>query len=126
MLIAGLPGETLDDFNQTLDMLTRWQKYVASGSIIGVNLGTTTTIEPGTHIHKHAKKFKIIGLKGREPEGINWLSLETPELDYKERARRRVAMQEHVMKLGYPMWKGDDHLKIMVDVYKSNIEVWEG
>jgi hypothetical protein len=30
------------------------------------------------------------------------------------------------MKLGYPMWKGDDHLKIMVDVYKSNIEVWEG
>lgn len=126
MLIAGIPGETVEDFQQTLDMLTRWQKYVASGSIIGVNLGTTFTIEPGTFIQQHAKKFRIVGLKGRAPEGINWMSEETPELDYRERARRRVAMQEHVMSLGYPMWKGDDHLKIMVDVYKANIEMWEG
>jgi hypothetical protein len=54
------------------------------------------------------------------------MSLETPDLDYKERVRRRVRLQEHVVKLGYPLWKGDDHLKIILDQYKQNIEVWEG
>ena len=126
MLISGLPGETLEDFNQTLDSLTRWQKYVATGAIIGINLGTTATIEPGTAIYNNYEKFQLVGFNGQRPSGINWMSLATPDLDYKERVRRRVKVQEHVIKLGYPLWKGDDHLKIIMDRYKQNIEVWAG
>lgn len=125
MLISGLPGETKEDFNHTLDSLTRWQKYVATGAIIGINLGTTATIEPGTYIYDHAKKFHLEGLKGQRPSGINWISRETPELDYRERVRRRVQIQEHVMSLGYPLWKGDDHLKIIMDRYKQHLDLWE-
>jgi hypothetical protein len=125
MLISGLPGETADDFQETLDCLTRWQKYVANGSIIGINLGTTATIEPGTDIFKNYKNYNIMGLKGQPPSGINWMCTETPELDYKERVRRRVALQEHVLSLGYPLWKGDDHLKIILDQYKVNIDMWK-
>jgi hypothetical protein len=125
MLIAGLPGETEEDFQNTLDSLTRWQKYVATGAIIGINLGTTATIEPGTDIHDNYQKYNLVGLKGNQPTGINWMSTETPELTYKERVRRRILLQEHVIKLGYPLWKGDDHLKIIVDQYKQNIEMWE-
>jgi radical SAM superfamily enzyme YgiQ (UPF0313 family) len=126
MLISGLPGETTDDFNETLKSLTRWQKFVATGAIIGINLGTTATLEPGTEIYNNFEKYNLVGLKGNRPQGINWMSLETPELDYKERVRRRVILQEHVVKLGYPLWKGDDHLKIILDQYKQNIELWEG
>lgn len=126
MLIAGLPGETIDDFNETLNALTRWQKYVATGAIIGINLGTTATIEPGTDIYENYQKYKLVGLKGARPIGINWMCTETPELDYKERVRRRVKLQEHVLNLKYPLWKGDDHLKIIIDKYKENIEIWEG
>lgn len=125
MLISGLPGETVNDFNETLANLVRWQKYVATGAIIGINLGTTATLEPGTAIYENYKKFNLVGLKGNRPQGIHWMSTETPELDYKERVRRRVALQEHVTRLGYPLWKGDDHLKIILDRYKQNIEVWE-
>lgn len=125
MLISGLPGETPDDFNETLKSLTRWQKFVATGAIIGINLGTTATLEPGTEIYDNYEKYNLVGLKGKRPQGINWMSLETPDLDYKERVRRRVKLQEHVVKLGYPLWKGDDHLKIILDQYKQNIEVWE-
>ena len=48
----------------------------------------------------------------------------TPELDYKERVRRRIRLQEHVNALRYPLWKGDDHLKIIIDKYQQNVEVW--
>lgn len=125
MLIAGLPGETPKDFQQTLDNLARWQKYVATGAIIGINLGTTATIEPGTDIFDNFKKYNLVGLQGQRPQGINWMCTETPELNYKERVRRRVRLQEHVLSLGYPLWKGDDHLKIIMDQYKLNIELWE-
>lgn len=125
MLIAGLPGETEEDFNETLKMLTKWQKYVASGAIIGINLGTTATIEPGTDIYNNYQNYNIVGLKGQRPQGINWMCTETPDLTYKERVRRRVTLQEHVIALKYPLWKGDDHLKIIIDQYKNNLEIWE-
>lgn len=124
LMIAGLPGETAEDFQETLDRLTKWQKYVATGSILGINLGTTATIEQGTHIYEHFNQYNLVGTKGNRPQGIEWMCTETPDLDYKERVRRRVALQEHVISLGYPMWKGDDHLKIIMDRYtqsKNNI-----
>ena len=124
MLIAGLPGETIDDFNDTMGVLSRWQKFVATGTIIGINLGTTATIEPGTEIYNNYQKYNIIGLKNERPHSINWMSTETPDLTYKERVRRRVLLQEHVIKLGFPLWKGDDHLKIIIDKYKEHIEMW--
>lgn len=125
MLISGLPGETQEDFEETLNKLTSWQKYVATGAIIGINLGTTATLEPGTDIYKNYKKYNIIGLQNQRPEGVNWMCTETPDLTYKERVRRRVKLQEHVLSLGYPLWKGDDHLKIIMDQYRVNIELWE-
>jgi hypothetical protein len=124
MLIAGLPGETPQDFQETLDALARWQKYVATGAIIGINLGTTATVEPGTEIFNNHKKYNIVGLKKQQPQGINWMCSDTPELDYRERVKRRVKLQEHVTSLGYPLWKGDDHLKIIMDQYQINLDLW--
>jgi hypothetical protein len=120
-----LPGETQEDFQATLDALTRWQRYVASGVIIGVNLGTTATIEPGTDIYNRPEHYNLVGLRGKRPQGINWMCTTTPELDYRERVRRRVVLQEHVTNLRYPLWKGDDHLSIILDKYKEHLEVWE-
>jgi len=124
MLIAGLPGETEEDFNETIALLSKLQKYVATGNIIGINLGTTATIEPGTDIFKNYKKYNLVGLAEEQPKGIYWMCTTTPELDYRERVRRRVKLQEYVMSLGYPLWKGDDHLRIIIDKYKENVEVW--
>ena len=125
MLISGIPGETEADFQESLDMLTRWQKYVATGTIIGVNLGTTATIEEGSDLYRNPDRYKLRGLGNKPAHGINWICEDTPELTYHERVRRRVKIQEHTQSLGYPLWKGNDHLRIIKDQYILNQVEWD-
>lgn len=121
LLIVGFPTETKQDFQDTLDMLTRYQPYVADGTIIGVNLGTTLTIEQGTPIWTDYKRFNIVGKDSEQPHGPDWMCLDNPDLTYKERILRRIQAQEHAVKLGYTFWKGDDQLKVLMDNYKTRL-----
>ena len=121
LIIVGFPTETEDDFQQTLDMLTRYQKYVADGTIIGVNLGTTLTIEQGTEMYETPEKLKIIGINGNRPRGSEWICEDNPTLTYKQRIMRRIKAQEHAVNLGYTFWKGDDQMKVMMDKYQERL-----
>lgn len=120
-IVVGFPTETQQDFQDTLDMLTRYQRYVADGTIIGVNFGTTFTMEEGTPIWNDYKKFDIVGINNNRPRGPDWRCKSNPELTYKERINRRIQAQEHAVALGYTFWKGDDQLRILMDKYKERL-----
>lgn len=122
LLIVGFPTETREDFDHTLDMLKRYQPYVADGTIIGVNLGTTLTIEEGTPIWNEYPKLNVVGIDGNRPQGPDWRCEANPTLTYKERIMRRIEAQEYAVKLGYTFWKGDDQLKVLMDNYKSRLD----
>jgi hypothetical protein len=126
LLIVGFPTETDQDFQDTLDMLSRYQRYVADGTIIGVNLGTTLTIEEGTSIYQFPEKLKIIGINGNRPKGSEWVCEDNPTLTYKKRIIRRIAAQEHAVNLGYTFWKGDDQMKVMMDKYQERLSKLAG
>jgi hypothetical protein len=121
LIIIGFPTETDRDFQDTLDMLTRYQRYVANGTIIGVNLGTTLTIEEGTAMYDLPENLRIIGVNGDRPRGAEWLCEDNPTLTYKKRIMRRITAQEHAVNLGYTFWKGDDQMKIMMDKYQERL-----
>jgi hypothetical protein len=121
LIIVGFPTETDEDFQATLDMLTKYQKYVADGTIIGVNLGTTLTIEEGTEIYERPEILRVTGVDGKRPQGTNWMCYDNPTLTYKKRIMRRIQAQEHAVNLGYTFWKGDDQIKIMMDKYQERL-----
>jgi radical SAM superfamily enzyme YgiQ (UPF0313 family) len=126
LIIVGFPTETRQDFEQTLDMLKRYQPYVADGTIIGVNLGTTLTIEQGTPIYEEYDKFNIIGTGNHRPKGPDWICKDNINLTYKERILRRIEAQEFAIKLGYTFWKGDDQLKVLMSNYKTRLDKLAG
>jgi radical SAM superfamily enzyme YgiQ (UPF0313 family) len=121
LLIVGFPTETREDFDETLAMLKRYQPYVADGTVIGVNLGTTLTIEEGSPIWTEYSKLNIVGIDGNRPHGPDWRCETNPSLTYKERIMRRIEAQEYATKLGYTFWKGDDQLKLLMDNYTTRL-----
>jgi radical SAM superfamily enzyme YgiQ (UPF0313 family) len=120
LMMVGYPTETREDFEQTLNLFKRYQKYVAGGHISGVNLGQTFIIEEGAPIFYHPEKLELVGVNGSDqPRDVFWMNPHNPTLTYKERIKRRIEAQELVTRLGYPIWRGDAQLGWLIKKYKD-------
>ena len=96
-LFSGYPTETWEDFEATLDMLKRYTRYVADGTIMGSYLGMTFMVLPGTPIEQQE------GITWQRQDGstTKWRSLVT-DLDYLESLRRRIILHRVYNDLGWP------------------------
>ena len=122
LLIVGYPSETRKDFDETLQMLRDYQKFVADGTITGINFGTTLTIGEGVPLWHNYEEHNLIGVDGNRPEDIFWIHKDNTALTYKERILRRIEAQELAVELGYTFWKGDDQLKFVMQKYQSLLD----
>lgn len=111
LMIVGYPSETLADFEQGLDKFREYKKYALDGTIYGVNLGTTASIDEGTPL------YDDIHREGMDARGYDWILPNNPDLDIMERIRRRIIMQEVLMDLGYKIWNGDSQLLKLKEAY---------
>ena len=118
LMIVGWPSETRADFEETLDLLRRYQRYVADGTLMGINFGTSLTIGEGTPVYNNPEKFNLVGVDGKRPNDVFWMHKHNTELTYKERVLRRIEAQELAISLGYTFWKGDDQLTFIRNKYE--------
>ena len=119
LMISGYPTETEEDFQDTVNMFHRYEKYAITGTILGVNLGGTLSLDSGTDLTENAKDLGIHGLSSESDSlfGLDWRSDNNPNLTLEERIRRRVVLQELLMDLGYNVWNGDHQLKRLMNSY---------
>lgn len=118
LMIIGYPTETIQDFQETLDMMSRYQQY-ANRIINDVEIGNTLGILPGTPLHYRAEEYNI-ELDSHE---LNWISWDNPSLTLTERIRRRREFKKHIQDLGYI--KSHDDSELLVDVLESNLKTFE-
>lgn len=117
LMIVGYPTETQDDFDSGIEKFTEYKKYALDGTIYGVNLGSTASIDEGTPLWHEVDKLDMD--PNRQNLGYNWYSLANPDLTLHERIRRRIVMQEKLMALGYKIWNGDNQLLKLKEAYQK-------
>jgi len=110
LMIIGYINETQKDFQETLDLFNNWLPYLHSGTIEEVQLGATLNVLPRTPLADHLEDFNIV----QNNNHINdWICTDNPDLDYKERLRRRILAQAHIERLGYPVFESKNYVKQM-------------
>lgn len=119
LMIVGYPTETLADHQQNMARFAQYQHYALDGTIYGVNLGSTASIDEGTPLHDMAHDLGLHARNGQDALGYDWVSLSNPDLDFRERIRRRIELQETLMDLGYKIWNGDSQLLKLREAYQK-------
>jgi len=120
LMLIGYVTETLDDHHDTLAMFPRWQKYVATGTIKGIDLATGLTFMPGTPLERQIDEHGVYFLsressqkKSKIMNTILWQSKNNPSLDVAERIRRRIETHEEAIKHNWPIWRGEQRLNVI-------------
>ena len=108
LMIIGYPTETEQDFQQTLDFFDRYAEYGRNGLVEEVNLGLTLNLLPNTPLYDNAEKF---GLSTTKDHINDWICLQNPTLDFKERLKRRIKAQYYVEKLGYKVFESENYVR---------------
>lgn len=117
LMLMGYVSETKKDHNENINMFKKWQKYVATGTIRGIDLGVSLIILEGTPLHMQLKDHEIFFLNSNLSEvnedidPLLWQSKKNVELDIPERIRRRIEVHKEAIKYSWPIWRGAQRLK---------------
>jgi radical SAM superfamily enzyme YgiQ (UPF0313 family) len=117
LMIVGYPTETDEDFQDTLDMFSRYQPLF-NRIITNVGIGATLGILPGTPLYKNSK-INNIELDKYEN---NWVAHDNPELTLERRIERRVQLHNHLVNLGLDL--NDSSSKYMLEILKDNLDMF--
>jgi len=107
LLIIGYPTETKKDFQDTLDMLAKYQPMALDNTIDTVALGLTMGITPGSPLSTMTAELNIRAAVEDHSQGVYW---ENENSDFMERVLRRIQAEKHIRALGYNSWIGDNDI----------------
>ena len=86
------------------------EKYIGNGLVEEINLGLTLNLLPNTPLFDNAKEY---GLETTKQHINDWICIENPTLDYRERLKRRITAQRHVENLGYKVFESQNYVRAL-------------
>jgi len=108
LFFTGYVTETQEDHKQTLTMFRRWQKYVATGTIEGIETLNLLSILPGTPLDAVSKEHNFLFLADNHDviDRTGWINPNQPDFDFNARVRRHIEVWEEAIKYHWPLWNG--------------------
>lgn len=121
LMLLGYLTETAKDHQDTLKMFKKWQKYVADGTISGIDLSVQLTFLAHTPlesmIDSHGVYFFETDDKQKYDKDLAlWQSKSNPELTIQERLRRRIETHKEAIKYNWPIWRGPQRLSAVKNI----------
>jgi radical SAM superfamily enzyme YgiQ (UPF0313 family) len=117
LIIVGYPTETDADFQDTLDMFTKYQ-HLAQHVITSVTIGSTLGILPGTPLYHNADLYNIELDKYEN----NWIAKDNLDLTLEKRLHRRTMLKQHLESLDYAISDSTEHV---LKILNSNREMFK-
>ena len=113
LMFTGYVTETLIDHKENLEFFKHWQKYVADGTIIGIELGSNLMIFPGSPISRMIDEHQIKFLldENQQPNPTLWYSELNPDLTLREQVRRKIEVHEAAIQYKWPVWRQKSRLQ---------------
>jgi radical SAM superfamily enzyme YgiQ (UPF0313 family) len=108
LMFSGYVGETKEDHAETLSMFPRWQKYVATGTIQGIETLNILSVLPGTPLEKIAQENQFLFLTDEKNNILerSWIDPRQPNYDFIARVQNHIEMIETAIKYNWPLWNG--------------------
>jgi len=121
-MLTGYITETIEDHHETLKMFSRWQRYVADGTISGVEIGSNLVILPGAPVEHMIDTHNISFLldQNQIPNISLWWSEKNPDLTIRERIRRKLEVHETAIKYAWPVWRQATRLTELKEMILKN------
>ena len=120
------PTETWQDFLDTAEMLIRYQKYCARGTVYKMTLGIPYTHHRNTPLWNMQEKINLDSDSGSD---IMWLLKDNPDLTFHERVRRRLILQEVCFALNLPLSRNAaelNQLKYTLHYHRETLKEYFG
>ena len=119
LMLTGWVTETEEDHKDTLSMFSRLQKYVASGTITGIELGSTLYVLDYTPVMAKAEQY---GLSFINDNKWLWQAKCNPKLTVPERIRRRIETHYEAMKYYWPITRSHYRLSAIKKSFLQGVE----
>ena len=124
LTFVGYPTETAEDFQDTLAMLDRYQKYLINDTIIGINHSGVFSLLPDTPIFENREEIGIHWeYQENRFEKLSWFNNNNPTLTIKERVRRDLAFRQRAIELRYPIPYSLRYLEYMKQITPDFVPV---
>jgi radical SAM superfamily enzyme YgiQ (UPF0313 family) len=131
LMFIGYPVETLEDHEQNIEFLYRYQKYAKTGIIHMVRWGYTGMFIDHEKVESRGdvkliidpdfkKKFNNLPHGIRDiAYGFGWINELNPTLTLTERIRRRLELHEISVNLGWPQTRSREELQILYNIFSN-------
>jgi radical SAM superfamily enzyme YgiQ (UPF0313 family) len=114
LMFTGYITETSEDHQETLSLFKRWQKYVATGTIQGIETLNILSILSGTSLRDLAEEKDFLFLQDHmgNLNLSSWIDPSRPDYDFKKRVSWHFDMIEEAIKYKWPLWNGSLSIRL--------------
>lgn len=105
MMFVAYPTETEQDFQESLQLLERYQHYLINDTVVGIHFPGVFSLKSGTPVDQMREQLGIVSTPAPydKIDKLDWYCTKNPELTVERRILRDLEFRRRAAELRYPI-----------------------